>query len=183
MRLAEVAALRGTGPEETARDLIVQDSSRIEVAYFMMSEENVSKLVSVPWISFGSDEGSYATEGVFLKSSTHPRAYGTFARLLAKYVRDEKRLSLSEAIRKLTSLPATNLTLDRRGALKPGYFADIVIFDPATIQDIATFEKPHQYARGMQYVWVNGALTIDKGEHTGTTRGRFVKGRGAKTKD
>jgi N-acyl-D-amino-acid deacylase len=182
MRLAEVAALRGTGPEETAMDLIVQDSSRIEVAYFMMSEENVSKLVSVPWISFGSDEGSYATEGVFLKSSTHPRAYGTFARLLAKYVRDEKRLSLSEAIRKMTSLPATNLTLDRRGALKPGYFADIVIFDPATIQDMATFEKPHQYARGMQYVWVNGALTIDKGEHTGATRGRFVKGRGAKTK-
>jgi N-acyl-D-amino-acid deacylase len=182
MRLSEVAALRGTGPEETAMDLIVQDSARIEVAYFMMSEENVAKLVPVPWISFGSDEGSYTTQGVFLKSSAHPRAYGTFARLLAKYVREESRLTVSEAIRKMTNLPATNLRLDRRGAIRPGYFADIVVFDPATIQDLASFEKPHQYARGMQYVWVNGALTLDKGEHTGTTRGRFVKGRGAKTK-
>ncbi|MCU0380000.1 MAG: D-aminoacylase [Chitinophagaceae bacterium] len=174
-RLAEVAAIRGKGPEETAMDLIVQDSSRIEVAYFMMSEENVSKLVPVPWISFGSDEGSYATEGVFLKSSTHPRAYGTFARLLGKYVREEKRLSLSEAIRKITSLPASNLKLDRRGLLKPGYYADVVVFNPDTIRDVATFEKPHQYALGVQHVWVNGVQVLDKGEHTGAKPGRAVR--------
>lgn len=177
--LAEVAAIRGTAPELTAMDLIIQDSSRVEVAYFLMSEENVAKLVSIPWISFGSDEGSYATEGVFLKSSTHPRAYGTFARVLGKYVREEKRLSLPEAIRKLTHLPASNLTLDRRGALKPGYFADIVIFDPNSITDLATFAKPHQYARGVQYVWVNGTMTLANGEHTGAKSGRFVKRQGS----
>jgi N-acyl-D-amino-acid deacylase len=173
--LAEVAAIRGTAPELTAMDLIIQDSSRVEVAYFLMSEENVAKLVSIPWISFGSDEGSYATEGVFLKSSTHPRAYGTFARVLGKYVREEKRLSLPEAIRKLTHLPASNLKLDRRGVLKPGYFADIVVFDPNNITDLATFAKPHQYARGVQYVWVNGTMTLAKGEHTGAKSGRFLK--------
>jgi N-acyl-D-amino-acid deacylase len=126
-------------------------------------------------MSFGSDEGSYTNEGVFLKSSVHPRAYGTFTRLLGKYVREEKRLSLSEAIRKLSNLPATNLGLDRRGALKPGYFADIVVFDPATVADVATFEKPHQYATGIRHVWVNGAHSLADGEHTGAKAGRAVR--------
>jgi N-acyl-D-amino-acid deacylase len=173
--LAEVAKMRGQDPEETAMDLIVQDSSRVGVAYFLMQEENVAKQVALPWMSFGSDEGSYTNEGVFLKSSAHPRAYGTFARVLGKYVREEKRLSLAEAIRKLSNLPATNLGLERRGALKPGYFADIVVFDPAAVSDVATFEKPHQYARGMQHVWVNGMHTLDAGEHTGALAGRALR--------
>lgn len=172
--LAEVAALRGKDPEETAMDLIVQDSTRIGVAYFLMSEENVARQIALPWVSFGSDEGSYTNEGIFLKANAHPRAYGTFARVLGKYVREEQRLSLAEAIRKLSNLPATNLKLERRGALKPGYFADIVIFDPATVGDQATFEKPHQYAKGMAYVWVNGVLTLDNGQHTGAKGGRAV---------
>jgi N-acyl-D-amino-acid deacylase len=173
--LAEVAKIRGSGPEETAMDLIVQDSSRVGVAYFLMQEENVAKQVALPWMSFGSDEGSYTNEGVFLKSSAHPRAYGTFARVLGKYVREEKRLSLAEAIRKLSNLPATNLGLDRRGALKPGYYADIVVFDPSTITDVASFEKPHQYARGMLHVWVNGTHTLNGGEHTGALAGRALR--------
>lgn len=173
--LAEVASMRGSSPEETAMDLIIQDSTRVGVAYFLMSEENVQKQVAIPWLSFGSDEGSYTNEGVFLKSNAHPRAYGTFARVLGKYSRDEKIISLQEAIRKLAKLPATNLGISKRGELKPGYFADIVIFDPSKISDQATFDKPHQYATGMMHVWVNGKQVLKDGEHTGATPGRFVK--------
>jgi len=145
-----------------------------------MSEENVKKQIAIPWLSFGSDEGSYTNEGVFLKSNAHPRAYGTFARVLGKYSRDEKVISLQEAIRKLAKLPATNLKIEKRGELKPGNYADVVIFDPATINDNATFDKPHQYATGMLHVWVNGEQVLNAGEHTGAKPGRFVKGPGAK---
>ena len=178
--LAEVAKLRGTTPEETAMDLIVQDSTRVGVAYFLMSEENVKKQVAIPWVSFGSDEGSYTNEGVFLKSNAHPRAYGTFTRVLGKYSRDEKLISLQEAIRKLSKLPATNLRLQKRGELKVGAYADIVIFDPARVKDNATFDKPHQYAEGMIHVFVNGVQVLKDGEHTGAKPGRFVKGPGYK---
>ncbi len=178
--LAEVAIIRGKSPEETAMDLIVQDSTRVGTAFFLMSEENVTKQVAIPWLSFGSDEASYTNEGVFLKSNAHPRAYGTFARVLGKYSRDEKVISLQEAIRKLAKLPATNLKLERRGELKAGNYADIVIFDPATINDNATFDKPHQYATGMLHVWVNGEQVLNAGEHTGAKPGRFIKGPGAK---
>lgn len=178
--LAEVAALRGKSPEETAMDLIIQDSTRVGVAYFLMSEENVRKQVAIPWMSFGSDEGSYTNEGIFLKANAHPRAYGTFARVIGKYTRNEKIISLSEAIRKLTKLPATNLSLSRRGEIKVGYFADIVIFNPTTIKDHATFDKPHQYATGMIHVWVNGQQVLKDGEHSGAKPGRFVKGPGWK---
>ncbi|MDZ4864135.1 MAG: D-aminoacylase [Gemmatimonadota bacterium] len=176
--LAQVATTRGTGPEETAMDLVYQDNSRIGCVYFSMSEENVRKQIQVPWISFGSDEASLAPEGVFLKSNPHPRAYGTFARLLGKYVRDEKLIRLEQAIHRLTLLPATTLRLKRRGALRPGYFADVVIFDPATIQDHATFEKPHQYSTGVRDVFVNGTQVLKDGEHTGATPGRVVRGAG-----
>src|SRR6185436_17590834 len=158
--LAEVAKLRGTTPEETAMDLIILDSTRVGVAYFLMSEENVKKQVAVPWVSFGSDEGSYTTEGVFLKSNAHPRAYGNFARVLGKYSRDEKLMPLQEAIRKLAKLPADNLKLQKRGELKVGYYADIVIFDPSKVKDNATFEKPHQYSEGMIHVFVNGVQVL-----------------------
>jgi len=178
--LAEVATIRGKSPEETAMDLIIQDSTRVGCAFFMMSEENVKKQVAIPWVSFGSDEGSYTNEGVFLKSNAHPRAYGTFARVLGKYSRDEKVISLQEAIRKLAKLPATNLKLEKRGELKVGNYADVVIFDPATINDNATFDKPHQYATGMLHVWVNGVQVLKNTEHTGATPGRFVKGPGFK---
>lgn len=178
--LAEVAALRGKSPEETAMDLIIQDSTRVGVAYFLMSEENVRKQVAIPWMSFGSDEGSYTNEGIFLKANAHPRAYGTFARVIGKYSRDEKIISLSEAIRKLTKLPATNLSLGRRGEIRVGHFADIVIFNPTTIKDHATYDKPHQYATGMIHVWVNGQQVLKDGEHTGAKPGRFVKGPGWK---
>ena len=177
--LAEVAALRGKSPEETAMDLIIQDSTRIGVAYFLMSEDNVKKQVAIPWMSFGSDEGSYTNEGVFLKANAHPRAYGTFARVLGKYTRENKLISVQEAVRKLSKLPATNLALKRRGELKVGHFADIVIFDPASISDHATFDKPHQYATGVIHVWVNGQQVLKDGEHTGVKAGRFVKGPGA----
>lgn len=173
--LAEVARLRGRSPEETAMDLIVQDSTRVDCIFFLMSEENVRKQVPLPWLSFGSDEGSYATEGVFLRSNPHPRAYGNFARLLGKYVRDERLLPMEEAIRKLTSLPAQNLKIRNRGLIKQGYFADVVMFDPRKIKDNATFEKPHQYAEGMVHVWVNGTQVLKNGEHTGKTPGRFVR--------
>jgi N-acyl-D-amino-acid deacylase len=143
-----------------------------------MSEENVRKQIRLPWLSFGSDAGSLATEGVFLKSSTHPRAYGNFARLLGKYVREEKIIPLEEAVRKLTSLPASNLKLRDRGMLKPGYFADVAVFDAAKIQDHATFEKPHQYATGMVHVFVNGVQVLRYGEHTGALPGRVVRGPG-----
>ena len=174
--LAEIARLRHTSPEETVMDLIVQDSSRIESIYFLMDEENIKKQQQLSWVSFGSDEGSYTPEGVFLQFNCHPRAYGNAARLLGKYVRDERVLSLPEAIRKMTKLPATNLQLKRRGELKAGHYADVVIFDPATIQDHATFDKPHQFATGVLHVLVNGVPVLKDGEHTGAKPGRFVKG-------
>lgn len=178
--LAEVAAERGRTPEETIADLIFEDDSRIQVVYFSMSEENIRKKLALPYMAICSDAGSYTNEGVFLKQSTHPRAYGSFARLLGHYVREEKVISLEEAIHKLTTLPATNLKLVRRGALKQGYYADVVVFDPAAIQDHATFEKPHQYATGMKHVFVNGTRVIKEGEHTGAFPGRIVRGPGWK---
>ncbi|MED5377766.1 MAG: D-aminoacylase [Acidobacteriota bacterium] len=176
--LAEVAAGRGTSVSDTAMDLVVEDGSRVQVVYFVMSEENVARQISLPWVSYCSDAGSYASEGIFLNSSTHPRAYGNFARLLGRYVRDERIISLEEAIRKLTSLPAGNLRIRGRGQLTTGYFADVVVFDPAQIQDHATYEDPHQYATGMVHVWVNGTQVLRDGEHTGATPGRVVRGPG-----
>ncbi len=176
--LAEVAAMRGTTPEETAMDLIVEDDSDVGAIYFTMSEENVRRQIALPWVSFGSDGASQAAEGVFLKSSTHPRAYGNFARLLGKYVRDEQVIPMEEAIRRLTLLPAQNLSLRHRGSLTAGHYADIVVFDPETIQDRATFESPHQYATGVSHVFVNGAQVLRDGEHTGATPGRVVRGPG-----
>jgi len=176
--LAEVAKIRGTPVEETAMDLIVQDSSRVGVSYFSMSEGNVKKEIALPWVSFGSDEGSYTNEGVFLKESCHPRAYGNFVRVLGKYSRDEKVISLQDAIRKLSKLPATNLKIQKRGELKVGDYADVVIFDPSKVEDHATFEKPHQYATGVLNVFVNGQAVLLNGEHTGAKPGRFVKGPG-----
>jgi N-acyl-D-amino-acid deacylase len=178
--LAQVAEMRGKSPEETAIDLVIEDGSRVGTIYFLMSEENVQKQIKLPWVSFCSDAGSLAPEGVFLKSSTHPRAYGNFARLLGKYVRDEHVIPLAEAIRRLSSLPAENLKLDRRGRLKKGYYADVVVFDPNTICDNATYEKPHQYATGVVDVFVNGTQVLKDGEHTGATPGRVVRGPGWK---
>jgi len=177
--LGEVARERGKPPEEVIADLIVADGTRIQVVYFGMSEENVARHVTLPWMAFDSDAAAMAPEGVFLKSSTHPRAYGNFARLLGKYVREEKRVTMAEAVRRLTSFPASNLGLKDRGALKPGNFADIAIFDPAKIADRATFTRPQQYAVGMVHVLVNGVPVLRDGEHTGATPGRFVKGPGA----
>ena len=159
-------------------DLVVKDDSRVEAVYFLMSEENVRKKVALPWVAFGSDAAALAPEGVFLKSNPHPRAYGNFARLLGRYVRDEAVIPLEEAIRRLTSFPAENLKLERRGRLAPGYYADVVVFDPATIQDRATYERPHQYATGVRHVFVNGVAVLRDGEHTGATPGRFVRGPG-----
>jgi len=176
--LAEVAALHGKSSEETAMDLIMTDSTRVSTVYFMMSEDNIKRQIKLPYVSFGSDAESSAPEGVFLKSSTHPRAYGNFARLLSKYVREEKVIPLQEAIRKLTSLPAGNLKIKKRGMLVPGNYADIVLFDADKIQDHATFEKPMQYATGMVYVFVNGTMVLSKGEHTGAMPGRAVRGPG-----
>jgi N-acyl-D-amino-acid deacylase len=176
--LAEIASIRKKSPEETVMDLVIQDGSRIGVVYFSMSEDNVERQIALPWMSFCSDGGSYATEGVFMKFSTHPRAYGNFARLLGKYVRDVKVIPLEEAVRKLTSLPASNLKIKNRGTLKTGFFADIAIFDPAAIRDNATFEKPQQYATGMRHVFVNGVQVINNGEHTGAKPGRVVRGPG-----
>lgn len=176
--LTEVSALRGTSPEITMMDLVIEDGSRVGTVYFLMSEENVKKKIAQPWMAFGSDAGSMAPEGVFLLSNAHPRAYGNFSRLLGKYVRDEQVISLAEAVRRLTSFPADNLKIQDRGTLKEGYFADIAIFDPATINDQATFAKPHQYATGMAHVIVNGVPVLMNGEHTGATPGRFVKGPG-----
>jgi len=176
--LAEVAGMRGKSPAATAIDLVIEDNSRVETVYFLMSEENVKKQIKLPWVSFCSDAGSLAPEGVFLKSNPHPRAYGSFARLLGKYVRQEKVITLAEAIRRLTRLPADNLKLDRRGKLEKGYYADIVIFDPLTIIDHATFERPHQYATGMLHVFVNGTQVLKDGEHTGAKPGRVVRGPG-----
>ena len=173
--LAEAAKLRGKSAQDTAMDLVVEDGSRVAIVYHLMSEENVRKEIKQPWMSFGSDAGSMAPEGVFLKSSTHPRAYGNFARLLGRYVRDEKLIPLEEAVHRLTSLPASNLKLRHRGALKLDYFADVVIFDPARIQDHATFDKPQQYATGMVHVFVNGVQVFKDGEHTGAKPGRVVR--------
>jgi N-acyl-D-amino-acid deacylase len=178
--LAEVATIRGKTVEETAMDLIIQDSTRVGVAYFMMNEENVKKQVALPWVSFGSDESSCTAAGVFLKSNAHPRAYGNFARVLGKYCRDEKVLALKDAIRKLANLPSKHLKLLKRGELKAGNYADIIIFDPAKITDHATYDKPHQYATGMLDVFVNGVQVLKDGEHTNATPGRFVKGPGWK---
>jgi N-acyl-D-aspartate/D-glutamate deacylase len=178
--LAEVARMRGTSPEETAMDLIVEDDSPIGTIYFLMSEENVKTKMALPWLSFGSDEASLAPAGVFLKSNPHPRAYGNFARVLAKYVRDEKVMSLADAVRKLAALPCANLGIKDRGMLKAGDYADVVVFDPAKIQDHATYEKPRQYATGMVDVFVNGVQVLSDGQHTGATPGRFVRGPGWK---
>lgn len=176
--LGEVAKIRGTDPENTVLDLVLEDGSRVGTVYFLMDEANIKKQIKVPWVSFGSDAESMAPEGAFLKSNPHPRAYGNFARLLGKYVRDEKIIPLQEAIRRLTSLPAGNLELDRRGSLKKGYFADVVIFDPKTIADNATFEKPHQFAVGVRDVFVNGVAVLKDGEHTGKFTGRALWGPG-----
>ncbi len=176
--LAEVAKLRGKDPVETIMDLLSEDESRIDTIYFLMSEENIRKEIAKPWVSFGSDEASQAPEGVFLKANAHPRAYGNFARLLGRYVRDEKIISLAEAVKRLSGLPATNLGLDHRGFVREGMFADVVVFDPATIADRATFEKPHQYAVGMKHVFVNGVQVLKDGEHTGAKPGRALWGPG-----
>lgn len=176
--LTEVAALRGTSPEVTAMDLVIADHSRVGTVYFLMSEDNVKRQIAVPWVSFGSDAGSLSPEGVFLKSNPHPRAYGNFARLLGKYVRDEGVIPLEEAIRRLTTLPAENLKIERRGRLASGMYADVVVFDPEGVRDHATFAEPHQLAEGMVHVWVNGTAVLLYGEHTGATPGRVVRGPG-----
>jgi len=176
--LAEVAAMRGTSPVETMMDLVIEDSTRVGTIYFLMSEDNIRKEIRRPWVSFGSDEASQAPEGVFLKSNPHPRAYGNVARLLGKYVRDEHVITLEEAVRRLSSLPATNLRLVKRGYIRPGYYADLVVFDPARVRDLATYDRPHQYAEGVEDVFVNGVQVIDGGRHTGATPGRILRGPG-----
>ena len=179
--LAEVARMRGTSPEETAIDLVIEDGSRVEIAYFLMSEENVRRAVALPWVGLGSDASAPAPEGIFLLSAVHPRAYGNFARLFARYVREEKVFTVQEAVRKLTSLPADTLSLEWRGRLRPGAFADVVVFDPSTIQDHATFAAPHQLATGVTHVLVNGKLALRDGAPTGAATGRFVRGRAFRT--
>jgi N-acyl-D-amino-acid deacylase len=176
--LAEVAKERGTSPEDTVVELIVADGSRVQVVYFLMSEANVARQMTLPWVSFGSDASAQAPEGVFLLSSTHPRAYGNFVRVLGKYVRDEKLLTLPQAVRRLAALPAHNLGLHDRGVLKTGYYADVVVFDPKTVADHATFVKPQQFATGVSDVVVNGRQVLKAGEPTGVAAGRVVRGRG-----
>ena len=178
--LTVVAKIHGKSPEETAIDLVIADGSRVETVYFLMSEENIKKQIALPYMSFGSDAASQAPEGVFLNSSAHPRTYGNFSRLLGKYVRDEQIISIEEAVRKLTSLPASNLKINKRGSLSKGYFADLVIFNPETIQDHATFSEPHQLSTGMIHVFVNGEQVLKDGEHTGAKPGRVVRGPGYK---
>jgi N-acyl-D-amino-acid deacylase len=175
--LAAVARERGKSPEDTAIDLVIEDGSRVQVVYFLMSEDNIRKQMALPWMSFGSDAGSMAPEGVFLRSSTHPRAYGNFARVIGRYTRDGV-LTLQEAVRKLTSQPARVLRIEKRGTLAPGFFADVAVFDPATVEDHATYERPHQYSTGMVHVLVNGVPVLSNGEHTGATPGRVVYGPG-----
>jgi len=182
-RLSEVAEELGKSPEETMVDLMVEDDSRIQVVYFSMSDENINKKIIQPWMSFCSDAGSYSAEGVFLEQSTHPRAYGSFIRVLGKFSRDEGLFPLEDGIRRLTSLPAQNLKIKNRGLLQAGYFADVVIFDPETVTDKATFQEPHQYAEGVEHVFVNGTQVLKDGEHTGATPGRFVKGPGYQAKN
>jgi N-acyl-D-amino-acid deacylase len=176
--LAEVAKLRGKSVQDTAMDLVAEDGSRVQVVYFLMSEDNIKRQIQQPWVSFGSDASFMAAEGVFLKTSTHPRAYGNFARLLGKYVRDEHVIRLEDAIRRLTSLPAENLRIKDRGRIVAGQFADVVVFDPSTIADRATYDRPHQYSVGVKHVWVNGTQVLKDGEHTGATPGRVVRGPG-----
>jgi N-acyl-D-amino-acid deacylase len=176
--LGEVAKMRGTPPEQVAMDLVVEDDSNVVAIYFLMSEENVRAQLKLPWVSLGSDAESPAPEGEFLKSNTHPRAYGNFARWLGKYVRDEQLVPLEEGIRRLTSLPAGNLGIAERGALEPKFFADVVVFDPAAVRDHATFQEPHQYSTGVRHVFVNGTQVLKDGEHTGATPGRVVRGPG-----
>ena len=176
--LAQVAKERGTSIQDTAMDLVVEDGSRVQVVYFLMSEENVRRQIQLPWVSFGADASSMATEGVFLKTSTHPRSYGNVARLLGKYVRDEHVIPLEEAVRKLTWLPATTLRITERGKLAPGFLADVVAFDPKTVNEHGTYDKPHQYATGVRHVWVNGVRVLKDGEHTGAAPGRVVRGPG-----
>ncbi len=176
--LAEIASMRGKSAEETVMDLVIEDNSNVDAVFFSMSEDNLRRQIAQPWMMFGSDGKSMAPEGIFLKSATHPRAYGNFARLLGKYVRDERVITLEEAVRRLTSLPAATMKIERRGALKEGYFADVVVFDPAKIQDHSTFENPHQLSTGMSHVFVNGVQVLHDGEHTGATPGRVVRGPG-----
>lgn len=176
--LGQVARDRGKPPAEVAADLITADDSRIQVVYFSMNPDNVKREVGLPWMSFGSDAGSQAPEGVFLKSSTHPRAYGNVAHLLGYYVRDQHAATLQDAVRRLTSLPAMNLAIKQRGSLKPGYYADVVVFEPATIRDNATFEKPQQFASGVEDVFINGVQVLKDSKHTGAKPGRFVRGPG-----
>ncbi|MGB6122297.1 MAG: D-aminoacylase [Bacteroidota bacterium] len=178
--LAQIGRLRGTSPIETAMDLVVQDNSRVETIFFLMSENNVEKKVVLPWMSFGSDAESLTPEGVFLESNVHPRAYGNFARLISRYTMEAGLVDLEEIIRRLTSFPAENLSLERRGALLPGHFADIVVFDPYAVKDYATFQKPHRYSVGVKHVFVNGVQVLREGEHTGATPGRVVRGPGWK---
>ena len=178
LTLSEIAAVRGTSPAETIIDLVIEDGSRIGVLYFLMSEENVRKIIAQPWVSFGSDAPAQAPEGVFLERSAHPRAYGTFARILGEYVREQQLISLEEAIRRLTSFPAENLGVHERGRITEGYFADVVVFDPDEITAHATFDEPQRYATGIQHVFVNGTQVLSKGEHTGATPGRVVRGPG-----
>ena len=176
--LAEVAKMRGKSPEETAIDLVSEDNSRVGTVYFLMSEDNVKREVALPWMSFGSDEGSEAPEGVFLKSNAHPRAYGNFVRVLGQYARDDKVVTLQDAVHRLSWLPATNLGIRGRGALREGYYADVVVFDPAKVQDHSTYAKPHQLATGVNDVFVNGVQVLKNGEHTGAKPGRVVHGPG-----
>ena len=178
--LAEVARMRNTSPEEAAIDLVIADGSRVGTVYFMMSEDNIRRQLALPWVAIDSDAEAPSPEGVFLKSNPHPRAYGTFARFLGKYVRDERVTTLEDAVRRITAFPAENLKLHRRGMLRPGYYADIVVFDPARIQDHATFDKPHQLATGVAHVFVNGTHVLKDGEHTGAKPGRVVRGPGYK---
>ncbi|MBI3218036.1 MAG: D-aminoacylase [Bacteroidetes bacterium] len=180
--LGEVAKIYGKSPEETAMDLVITDGTRVGTAYFLMTEENVMRQIQLPYVSFGSDAESSTAAGNFLKTPTHPRAYGNFSRLLGKYAREEKVISLEEAIRRLTSLPATNLKIKKRGMLAPGYFADLAIFDATKIADHATFENPHQYSTGMVHVFVNGVQVLADGEHTNAKPGRVVRGPGWKKK-
>jgi N-acyl-D-amino-acid deacylase len=176
--VAEVAAQRRASPEDTLIDLVIEDDSRVNAVYCMMSEDNVRGQLRLPWVSFGSDAASLAPEGVFLRSSTHPRAYGNVARLLGRYVREEHLIPLEEAVRRLAALPARNLRLDRRGRLASGYFADVVVFDPAAVRDTATYAQPHRYAEGVHEVFVNGVPVLRAGEHTGARPGRVIRGSG-----
>jgi len=179
-RLDEVARLHGKDADETVIDLVVRDKSPIAAIYFLISEDNVRRMLRLPYVSFGSDAASMSDLKIFADWGTHPRAYGTFARFLGKYVRDGKLVTLEEAVRRLTSLPASNLNIKKRGKINIGYYADLAIFNPAMIGDQATFENPKQYAVGMVHVFVNGALVLDNGEHTGATPGRIIRGQGYK---